>query len=66
MLKNKANLISANSRKKIVQNAIKNKVNIVIFDDGLQDRSTDYDIKFVCFDSINGSEMDFCTGRSIT
>ena len=52
MLKNKANLISANSRKKIVQNAIKNKVNIVIFDDGLQDRSTDYDIKFVCFDSI--------------
>ncbi len=52
MLKNKANLISANSRKKIVQNAIKNKVNIVIFDDGLQDRSTDYDIKFVCFDAI--------------
>ena len=52
MLKNKTNLISANSRTKIIQNAIKNKVNIVIFDDGLQDRSTDYDIKFVCFDAI--------------
>ena len=52
MLKNKANLISANSRSKIIQNAIKDKVNIVIFDDGLQDRSTDYDIKFVCFDAI--------------
>ena len=52
MLKNRTNLILENSRTKIVQNAIKNKVNLVIFDDGLQDRSMNYDIKFVCFDAI--------------
>ena len=32
--------------------AIKDNNNIVIFDDGLQDRSLNYDLKFVCFNNI--------------
>jgi tetraacyldisaccharide 4'-kinase len=32
--------------------AIRDNKNVVIFDDGLQDRSIDYDLKFVCFNNI--------------
>jgi tetraacyldisaccharide 4'-kinase len=34
--------------------AIKDNNNIAIFDDGLQDRSIDYDLKFVCFNNVQG------------
>lgn len=53
ILKNKTNLISERSRKKVIENAIKKNHEILIFDDGLQDRDLDYDIKIVCFDEKN-------------
>ena len=53
ILKNKTHLISERSRKKVVEKAIKKNLEIVIFDDGLQDRDLDYDIKIVCFDEKN-------------
>ena len=53
ILEKKTNLISENNREKIIQTAIKEKQKIIIFDDGLQDKRLDYDLKFVCFDSEN-------------
>ena len=35
-----------------VKKAINEKVDILIFDDGLQDRSINYDLRFVCFNSL--------------
>jgi len=52
ILKKKTKLISATSRELIVKK-IKSKVNVIIFDDGLQDKNLRYDLKFVCFDGIN-------------
>ena len=53
ILDNVSNLILDKSRLKIVNRAINKKINILIFDDGLQDREIDYDLKFVCFNSNN-------------
>ena len=50
ILKNKTRLISADNRKKIIKKAVLNDDKLLIFDDGLQDKSIFYDIKFVCFD----------------
>ena len=36
-----------------MKNAINQKIDLVIFDDGLQDNKIDYDIKVVCFDGRN-------------
>ena len=35
----------------IIKHAVKKNHEIIIFDDGLQERGIDYDLKFVCFDS---------------
>ena len=51
ILKNQTRFITANSRKEIIDLAIDNKEKLVIFDDGLQDRNMNYDLKFVCFDA---------------
>ena len=51
ILKNKTNLIIASTRHKALEEAIKKKNELVIFDDGLQDNKIDYDLKFVCFNS---------------
>ncbi len=51
ILQNKTNLISLKNREEIIKNAIKNKVDIVVFDDGLQDRKVSYDLSFVCFEN---------------
>ena len=51
LLKEKTNFISGKTRKKIIQSAIKEKFDLVIFDDGLQDKNINYDIKLVCFNS---------------
>ena len=51
ILKNKTNLIISNTRHKALEEAIKKKNELVIFDDGLQDNKIDYDLKFVCFNS---------------
>ena len=53
ILKNKTNLICEKTRKKVVEKAIKNNFDVVIFDDGLQDGDINYDLKIVCFDSEN-------------
>ena len=54
ILKNKTFLISKKSRNEILEYAVKIGKKIIIFDDGLQDKYIDYDIKFVCFDSLSG------------
>ena len=51
LLKNRTSLITEPCRTKIVQRALENKKDIVFFDDGLQDRNLNYDLKIVCFDT---------------
>ena len=51
LLKDNSNFISLSNRKKIVKKAIEIKFDMIIFDDGLQEKWIDYDIKFACFDS---------------
>ncbi len=53
LLKKKTNFITEKTRKKIVEVSDQKKINLVIFDDGLQDRKINYDIQFVCFDAQN-------------
>jgi len=53
ILKEKTNLITKKNRIKIFNEAVKKKIDYLIFDDGLQDISVDYDLKFVCFKSKN-------------
>ena len=42
-----------NKRNSIIQEAIKYNKRIIIFDDGLQDKTLKYDLNFVCFDTLN-------------
>ena len=51
LLKNKSDFISSKNREEIIRFGTKKNYELIIFDDGLQDRKVDYDIKFVCFDS---------------
>ncbi len=51
ILKNKSKLIVAKNRNSIIQHALNNKHNLIIFDDGLQDKKINYNLKFVCFDT---------------
>ena len=53
MLENKTKLISEKTRLKIIEKSLENKCELLIFDDGLQDKSISYDLKFVCFNSEN-------------
>ena len=53
ILKNNSNLIISKTRGEILEKAIKSKYDIIIFDDGLQNKSIFYDLKIVCFDSQN-------------
>ena len=53
ILRGKTRLITEETREKIIGKAIENKFELVIFDDGLQDKKIDYDLKFVCFDAQN-------------
>jgi tetraacyldisaccharide 4'-kinase len=53
ILKKSTNLITENNRKNILEKAIKKNQDIVIFDDGLQDKSLSYDMNIVCFDANN-------------
>ena len=50
-LRDNSNFISCNNRNEIVKKGIEMKFDMIIFDDGLQEKWIDYDIKFVCFDS---------------
>ncbi len=53
ILKNRSEFITLDNRQKIIQKAIKENYELLIFDDGLQDRQIDYDFKLVCFDAEN-------------
>ena len=53
ILKNETTLIIEKHRKEIIDKAIMNKKEILIFDDGLQERKIEYDLKIVCFDNQN-------------
>ena len=54
ILKRKTNLITGLNRNEIINKAVKAKKELLIFDDGLQDKNINYDLQFVCFDSTNG------------
>ena len=50
-LQDNSNFISLNDREEILKKAIEMKFDMIIFDDGLQEKWINYDIKFACFDS---------------
>jgi tetraacyldisaccharide 4'-kinase len=52
ILSKKTKLYCLKNRKKSINEAIKDNIDVVIFDDGLQDRSVTYDLRFVCFNNI--------------
>ena len=49
LLKKNGLLITGKNRLNALNDAVNNEVQIAIFDDGLQDRSLNYDISLVCF-----------------
>ena len=51
LLKKKTSLIITDSRKDAINQAIKEKYDVLVFDDGLQETKIDFDIKLVCFKS---------------
>ena len=52
LLQKNGNYISSSiSRSHALQKAITKNFNLAIFDDGLQDSSVNYDLKFVCFNA---------------
>ncbi len=53
ILNTKTKLITEKNRKEILDKAIKYKQDILVFDDGLQDKTISYDLEFVCFDGNN-------------
>ncbi len=52
ILTKKTKLYCLKDRKTALNEAIKDNINVVIFDDGLQDRSINYDLRFVCFNNV--------------
>ena len=53
ILENNGKLFLSSKRTDAIQQAENQKYNIAILDDGLQDKSIDYDLKFVCFNNVN-------------
>ena len=51
LLNSKTRLYCNKKRSEALNEAIKDGIEIVIFDDGLQDRSLKYDLSFVCFNN---------------
>ena len=52
MLTKKTKLYCLKDRNMALDKAIKDNNDVVIFDDGLQDKSINYDLEFVCFNNI--------------
>ena len=52
MLSEKTKLYCEKSRIQALTKAIQDNIDVALFDDGLQDRSVNYDLKIVCFNSI--------------
>ena len=53
ILEKKGKLFKSNKRVIALQNAIKEKYEVAIFDDGLQDQTINYDLSFICFNNLN-------------
>ena len=53
LLANKTNLFCYHKRETSLNKAMESGADFAIFDDGLQDRNINYDLSFVCFNSIN-------------
>ena len=53
LLKNKTQTIITKKRLDAINKAINNAKDVIIFDDGLQERNIDYDLKIVCFKKNN-------------
>jgi tetraacyldisaccharide 4'-kinase len=51
ILTEKTKLYCLKDRKKALDEAERDNIDVVIFDDGLQDQSMNYDLKFVCFNN---------------
>ncbi|WP_440933837.1 tetraacyldisaccharide 4'-kinase [Candidatus Pelagibacter sp.] len=64
LLKKKGELFLSSKRMQAIIEAEKQNYEIAICDDGLQDSSVEYDLKFVCFNSINsvGNGMTLPSG----
>jgi tetraacyldisaccharide 4'-kinase len=54
LLSKKTTLYTSKHRKNALNQAIKDDIQVAIFDDGLQDHSINYDLKFVCFNNNKG------------
>jgi tetraacyldisaccharide 4'-kinase len=54
LIKNKTKLYCFRKRNTALNHAINDGMDVVLFDDGLQDRSVVYDLKFVCFNNLKG------------
>ncbi len=52
ILREKTKLYCFKNRKQAIKEAIKDNVDVIIFDDGLQDLSINYDLTFVCFNNL--------------
>ena len=50
----KTKLYCFKKRIRALNDAIKDNIEVVIFDDGLQDNTINYDLRFVCFNNIKG------------
>ena len=53
ILEKQTEFISLKTRQEIIERAIEQKFDLIIFDDGLQEKTVNYDLKFVCFDIQN-------------
>ena len=53
LLQKRTKLFLNRNRKKIIDEAINDNNEMIIFDDGLQEKKIDYNLKFVCFDKDN-------------
>tara|TARA_B100000900_G_scaffold141268_1_gene119689 strand:+ start:1163 stop:2113 length:951 start_codon:yes stop_codon:yes gene_type:complete len=53
ILQNNGKLFKSLKRKNALHEAISNNYKVAIFDDGLQDPSLSYDLRFICFNTVN-------------
>ena len=51
LLREKTKFLTAKNRVNIIKQAVKKKIEVIVFDDGLQDGKIDYNLKIVCFDA---------------
>ena len=51
LLREKTKFLTSKNRVNIIKEAIQKKIEVIVFDDGLQDSQIDYNLKIVCFDA---------------